>query len=347
MIEHHAADARRIVGIPAQDAVCKAFLVIRAHRFAEIALQSVVHRFVARDEEGRKHGFQPLHADDREPPVLFDEFVGNGEIHGMQGVLLEETPAHIPRRAVEGLMQVVVLDDEHVSLRTGIGERIRALVRPVSFRIARICINGVDGVFVRERFARFQQFHAADMVSAFRRVERFQHLFFLREGELHFELIEQPLVVGALRTVEKFQRVLDVICFRAIGELHRVEGRVCIKAQPLRVPDVEIQPEVVLQIRVEGITILREHQHLRLFLVVEGVVSDVEGFAVHAAVFQIVHDVGLLEPDGIIFGGKSGQVALSAHDRAETHQKREQQRRDLCLDVWFRHVFCLLIPASL
>lgn len=76
-------------------------------------------------------------------------------------------------------MQVVVFDDEHVSLRTGIGERICALVRSVSFRIAGIGIDGVDGVFVRERFARFQQFHAADMVGAFRRVERFQHLFFL------------------------------------------------------------------------------------------------------------------------------------------------------------------------
>ena len=174
---------------------------------------------------------------------------------------------------------------------------------------------------MRERFPCLQQLHAADMVSTLRGIERFQHLFLLRKGQPYFELIEQPLVVGALRAVEKFQRILDVIRLRAIGELHGIERGACIKLQALRIPHIEIQPEVLLQVRIEGIAVFDQHEYLRFLAVIEGIVSDVECLSVHGAVLQIIHDVGLLKLSGFI-GRRGGQVSLPAHDRAQTHKKQ-------------------------
>ena len=251
---------------------------------ADIILQSIIYVLIAGNEKWRKHCFQPLYADDGEPPIPFDEFIRNGKVHRMQGILLEEAPAHVPRRTIKRLMQVVVLDDENLALRTGIGERISPIVRAIPLRITAVCIDGVDRILMRERLARLQQLHAADMIGAFRGIERFQHGFPLAQRQPYFELIEQPLVVGALRAVEIFQRILDVIILRAIGELHGIERRACIKLQALRIPYIEIEPEVFLQVRIEGIAVFDQHEYLRFLAVIEGIVPDVECLSVHSAV---------------------------------------------------------------
>ena len=238
-------------------------------------------------------------------------------------------------RAVIGGMYVkcqVLVKAVHLT-----GKRVaRGEFRAVTFGIARICIGLRANVFRYRAFIR--KLYAADLIHAPVVIDGIQNIQPLGIRQAYLKLKEPAFIACPFGIVEKFQCILGIALLIPVSELNFVPVRRHIKGDVLRIIHIDIQSEIFLPVRIVGIAELNEGDYLRLSAVAMWIVRDVEFFPADGAAFQIVQNVRVLVCRLHVGGGKSGQVALPAHDRAETHKQYQQERRKHSFYVPYRHV---------